>query len=120
MSKKKTNHFLAMWDVYGLECLLDVGKLKAEHEEWEKKNIWATLKEEEFRDIEPKLPLQHMILRAKVNSQRCYEIYEFTTELSYDDFKLSFNLNPQHTVDMIREYGYKIYSDRTEKKQVIV
>jgi hypothetical protein len=108
-----------MWDMYGLECLLDVGKLKAEHEAWEKKTLWAILKEEQSKDIEPKIPLQYMIMRAKVNSQRCYEIYEFTSTLSYDDVKLSFEIQPQDVVDFIRKHGYKVYSDRSEKKQVI-
>lgn len=117
--KKKLNHFLAVWDMYGLECLLDVGKLKDEHIEWEKKKIWAELKEDQFKDIEPKLPLQFMIMRARVNSQRQYEIYEFTSEIPYDDVKSLFETDPQTIVDSIRRVGYKVYSDRTEKKQVI-
>lgn len=108
-----------MWDMYGLECLLDIGKLQAEHEEWEKKTMWATLKGEQFKDIEPKFPLQYMIMRARMNTQRCYEIYEFMSELPYDDVKLSFEIHPQDIVDFIRKYGHKIYSDRSEKKQVI-
>ena len=118
--KKKVNHFIAMWDMYGLEALLDVGAIKQEHEEWEKKQVIAILKEDNFRDIEPKLPLQFMILRARFNSQRQYEIYEFNSELSYDDVKQLFKTNPQLIVDTIRNIGYKVYSDRTEKKQVIV
>jgi len=106
--------------MYGLECLLDVDKLKKEHEDWEKKKIWATLKEEHLEESEPKLPVQHMILRAKVNSQRQYEIYEFNSTLSYEDLRLSFEIQPQDVVDFIRKHGYKIYSDRTEKKQVIL
>jgi len=118
--KQKSKHYLAVWDMYGLECLLDVDKLKKEHEDWEKKKIWATLKEEHLEESEPKLPVQHMILRAKVNSQRQYEIYEFNSTLSYEDLRLSFEIQPQDVVDFIRKHGYKIYSDRTEKKQVIL
>lgn len=105
--------------MYGLECLLDIDKLKQEHIEWEKKKIWAELKEDQFHDAEPRLPLQYMILRAKTNTQRQYEIYEFLSTLSYEDLKLSFSIQPQDTVDFIRKHGYKIYSDRTEKKQLI-
>ena len=105
--------------MYGLECLLDVGKLKAEHEEWEKKQIVAILKEDQFRDIEPKLPLQYMLMRARANTQRQYEIYEFSSEISYDEVKKMFDTDPQTIVNAIRNVGYKVYSDRSEKKQVI-
>lgn len=118
--KKQSSHYLAVWDMYGLECLLDIDKIKQEHEVWEKKKIWATLKEQPFNEQEPRLPVQYMILRARTNSQRQYEIYEFNSTLSYEDLKLSFEIQPQDVVDFIRKHGYKIYSDRTEKKQVIV
>lgn len=118
--KKQSRHYLAVWDMYGLECLIDIDQHKKEHEEWEKKQIVAILKEDNFRDIEPKLPLQYMIMRAKFNPQRQYEIYEFNSTMNYDDLKLSFEIQPQEVVDFIRKHGYKIYSDRTEKKQVIV
>ena len=118
-SKKKTKHFLAMWDIYGLECLLDIGALKDEYDAWEKKKIWAELKEEQFQDIMPRLPLQQMILRARMNTQRQYEIYEFTSQIPYDDVKEMFKTDPQLIVDTIRKIGYKVYSDRTERKQVI-
>ena len=36
-SKKNARHFIAMWDRKGLECIFDLTKLKAEHDEWEKK-----------------------------------------------------------------------------------
>lgn len=109
-----------MWDCNGLEVLLDIGKLKAEHDDWEKKQIVAILKEDNFRDVEPKLPLQYMIMRARFNPQRHYEIYEFSSAISYDEMKSMFETSPQTIVDAIRNVGYKVYSDRAEKKQVIV
>lgn len=108
-----------MWDIYGLEALLDIGALKEEHEEWEKKKMMAILKEDQFHDIEPRYPLPMMILRARVNTQRQYEIYEFSIDLDYDSVKDMFKVDPQHIVDLIREHGYKVYSDRTERKQLI-
>lgn len=117
--KKNVNHFLAMWDIYGLEALLDIGTMKKEYEEWEKKKVWAELKEEQFRDIMPRNPLPMMVLRARTNTQRQYEIYEFNSELPYDDVKVTFKTDPQSIVDFIRKYGYKVYSDRTERKQII-
>ena len=66
-----------MWDMLGLECLYDVDLHMNRNNEWDKKKIVSILKEEKLPEKPPQIPLQHMILRAKVNSQRCYEIYEF-------------------------------------------
>jgi hypothetical protein len=103
--------YLAMWDMYGLECLIDTGLLHKQY-------VWSILKEEDS----PQVPnLQMMILRAKMNSQRCYEIYSFNADddLTEDAIKLGFEINPQGIVDFIRTNGNKIFSDRTEKKAVI-
>jgi hypothetical protein len=35
-SKKKTTRFVAMWDMTGLESLINVTKIEKEHEQWEK------------------------------------------------------------------------------------
>ena len=103
--------YLAMWDMYGLECLFDTG-------EWSKQYMWSILKEED-RPHGPNL--QMMILRAKMNSQRCYEIYSFNAEddLTEEMIKIAFETAPQGIVDFIRTNGNKIFSDRTEKKAVI-
>ena len=103
--------YLAMWDMYGLECLFDTG-------EWQKQYMWSVLTEKP----KPTAPnLQMMILRAKMNSQRCYEIYSFNAddELTEDAIKSAFKTSPQGIVEFIRANGNKIFSDRTEKKAVI-
>ena len=105
--------WVAMWDMYGLECLINVT-------EWEHKRTIAILKEEKFTGY-PNLNM--MILRARVNSQRHYEIYSFqTNDLSKEDIISQFKDNPQFIVDLIRSKGEKIYSDRStqDHKQVIV
>jgi hypothetical protein len=79
--KNKTKHYLAMWDMQGLECLYDVDLYMNRNNEWDKKKIVSILKEEKLPEKPPQIPLQHMILRARVNSQRCYEIYEFNSTL---------------------------------------
>jgi hypothetical protein len=119
-SKKNARHFIAMWDRKGLECIFDLTKLKAEHEEWEKKVMWGTLQGEKFQDIEPSIPLNMMILRARVNSQREYEIYEFTSYLDMDELKREFKLDPQPLVDWIRKNGYKVYSDYVKPERHVI
>jgi len=114
-SRKQTNKpitWLAMWDMYGLECLINVT-------EWEHKRTMAILKEEKLTGYPN---LQMLILRARYNSQRHYEIYSFTsTDLSREDIERQFKTNPQFMADLIRSKGEQIYSDRAPThKQVIV
>lgn len=108
-----TDTYLAMWDMYGLECLFNVT-------EWHKQTTWSILTEKN----QPHAPnIQHMLLRAKFNNQRCYEIYSFRADegVSEDAIRELFKTNPQYIVDLIRKQGEKIYSDRSEtNKQVIV
>lgn len=110
--RKKINHFIAVWDMTGLECLFDVSQAIKEYEDWEKAKTVAILKEEKTPPKPRGIPLEMMLLRARVNTQRKYEIYEFTSELSYKEVVNIFEEDPQVIVESIREIGHKIYSDR--------
>jgi hypothetical protein len=107
------NTFLVMWDMYGLECLFNVT-------DWHKQTTWSILTDKEA----PQGPnISMMTLRARMNSQRCYEIYSFHADkgVSEEWIRQAFKDNPQGIVDLIRNQGDKIYSDRSEtSKQVIV
>ena len=119
--KKKAKHYLAMWDMQGLECLFDVDYFMGRYNEWEKQKVVSILKEERIPDQPIGIPLQMLILRARTNSQRAYEIYEFNSTLKYDELKEAFNDNPQPIVEWIRENGKKVYSDyvKREKKFIV-
>jgi len=119
-SKKKTTRFVAMWDMTGLECLINVTQIEKEHEDWEKENIFRILKDQDKTLKPAHVPLEMMILRAKVNSQRHYEIYAFDSELSEQDIRETFEDSPQVIVDAIRNIGHKFYSDRADKKQQVI
>ena len=119
-SKKKTTRFVAMWDMHGLESLINVSKIEKEHEQWEKENIFRVLKEDNTTLKPAHVPLNQMILRAKFNSQRHYEIYTFDSELSEQDIIETFENSPQVIADAIRNVGHKFYSDRATKSAVIV
>ena len=120
-SKKKTTRFVAMWDMTGLEALINVTKIEKEHEQWEKENIFRILKEQDPAPRPNHVPLEMMILRARANSQRHYEIYAFDSELSEQDIRETFEDSPQVIVDAIRRIGHEFYSDRVvERLQVIV
>jgi hypothetical protein len=64
--------------------------------------------------------LNMMMLRAKFNSQRSYEIYIFESEdMDYDLIKDMFDNEPQSMVNAIRKNGRKLYSDYSKKEKVI-
>lgn len=109
-----------MWDMYGLECLFDVDEAMADLEQWEKEKVVSILKEETHPPKPSGIPINLLILRAKVNSQRQYEIYEFISSMTEKEIRNTFNTDPQIIVDWIRKNGYKVYSDYvSDLKQVI-
>jgi hypothetical protein len=116
-SQNKTYHFLAMWCNEGLECIFDVATAKKQIENWEKEILFSILKEEHHRAKPKPIPLNQMIIRASMNSQRVYEIYEFNSTFAVDEVKHLFETEPQIIVEWIRENGYKVYSDYSNKQQ---
>lgn len=101
--------FLVSWDIYGLESIVNISK-------GERDAICSALKGE---PIEWKNPIQTLILRARYNMQRHYEIYYFESEIDEQEIVSLFKSEPQLMADTIRRIGHKIYSDRKEKKAVI-
>ena len=118
--KNKAKHYLAMWDMQGLECLFDVDLHMNKYNEWEKQKVVSILKEEQV-PIQPQgIPLQMLILRARANSQRTYEIYEFNSTVKYDELKEVFNDDPQPVVEWIRENGKQVYSDYVKQNRKMI
>lgn len=102
--------FIAMWDCDGLEFLHDITDMEGEA-------MMSGLKGETY-----KMPFDvgMMIMRARYNNQRSYEIYTFTTDdVDYRSVKDMFEYSPQTIVDAIRKNGNKIYSDYSKKEKVI-
>ena len=120
-NKKSVKNFLAMWDNQGLECIFDIDQELTEQQEWEKLQVWDTLQGIKRPARNSKIPLKQMILRAKANSQRHYEIYQFAAEgLDIEDIKSVFEDDPQFIVDLIRKNGKKIFSERFEIKEAAI
>lgn len=111
----KTKHFLAMWCCEGLESLFDLHEAKQIMDNYEKEKVINILKEEPPPRKPNPIPLNMMLLRARVNSQRSYEIYEFSSSMSQKEIKQIFVDDPQIIVDWIRKNGYKVYSDYSPK-----
>jgi hypothetical protein len=103
-SQNNSHTYLAMWDCNGLEILIDVTEQQINQ-------VLNALADKE----QQRLPIRAMLLRARFNSQRNYEIYTFDSELSYWDIIAMFKENPQVIVNTVREVGNKIYSDRVKQ-----
>ena len=119
--KKKGNSFLVVWDMLGLESIFSIDDAMAEVENYEKDKVWKTLKEEPIGKKPNPIPLQLLIMRARYNSQRSYEIYSFNTTMSEREIRKIFAEDPQPIVEWIRENGNKIYSDyvKQDKKFIV-
>lgn len=110
-NQKLPHVFLFMWDMYGLEFCQDITVV-------EKRNMIASLRGDK---LEQPFNLNALLLRAKFNSQRNYEVYTMTVEqgITEEEVKQWFNNNPQEAVDQIRDRGRAIYRSGSEKEQVI-
>ena len=120
-SRKKTNSFLVVWDMLGLESIFSVDDAMNEIENYEKDKVWKTLKDEPIGRKPNPIPLQMLIMRARYNSQRSYEIYTFSTDMTMKQIREVFEVTPQPIVEWIRENGNKIYSDyvKQERKMIV-
>ena len=74
--------------------------------------MWSTLKGEKPSARIPNLNM--LILRARANPQRNYEIYTVQVEadVSLKDIQAMFKDSPQDIVDLVRARGHRLYSDR--------
>lgn len=108
-SENPVDTYIVMWDMYGLESIVNVS-------EAERNQLCQILKGDpaEFRN-----PLKYMILRAKFNSQRCYEIYSVQSSMTQHELVEIFKSTPQIAAETVRKLGNKIYSDRAERQPVI-
>lgn len=108
-SQNKGDKFLVMWDMYGLECLINISDA-------ERKTLVEVLAGEK---LSWRNPIQHMLLRAHANMQRCYEIYLFESTVDEVFLREVFSDDPQLIVELIREKGTQIYSGRNTRKALI-
>jgi hypothetical protein len=100
-----------MWDMYGLEFCQDVTKV-------ENRNMMKALKNEK---LERPFNLNALLLRARFNTQRNYEIYTMTVEQGIEEQDVIdwFKSNPQEAVNQIRARGRKLYGEGNRSEVVI-
>ena len=107
-------HYLAYWCNEGLESITDVTK----YSKWKQQQLVDILagKEEEPNPINQIINI--MIIRARINTHRRYELYIFNSELEKEDIEAAFEEMPQQLADNIRAIGRKIFSDRVEVSNI--
>jgi hypothetical protein len=125
---EKNNCYLLSWDMYGLEAVIDVTEWERRHEQAEKERVWGVLGSEGLEDpgnqVERNLNqiVTAILMRARVNSQRHYEVYTVQTDsgISADDMKRMFEDNPQIMADLVRERGKKLWGDRISAEKIVI
>lgn len=114
-------YFLLMWDCNGLECLQDITEYHPD--QWDRDQLLEVIKGRKYRAAPIHQQIHHMIMRARFNPQRHYEIYVQQTDdgITAEEFAAVFNANPQHWADWIRRHhSVKLWDDRAKIKPAIV
>lgn len=110
--------YILSWDCHGLEACINISDI-------DKENMWAALKETDpdsnkGRTVTISSIVNAIILRARYNSQRHYEIYAIDTDdnITAQDLRDGFEDQPQAMADLIRARGRKLYSDRVKEDKI--
>lgn len=126
--KKHNKLFLLSWDMYGLESILDLTTLENLHKEEEQFRMLKILSDPEAKDpgnstgAALNRTVQSLLLRARVNSQRHYEVYTIQVgpSVTEQQIKDMFADTPQQAADLVRERGNRLYSNRQDVAKVVI
>ena len=110
------NAFIFSWDQTGIESIVPI----TQYEFHEQENTMRLLREQKSINNPLNNIVRGLLLRAKFNSQRHYEIYavDCTEEMDEVFWREQWEEYPQATAELIRERGHKLYSDRAETHKV--
>ena len=106
--------FILSWDQQGLESCINV----TEHE-----------MDRTFAVLSDQVPagnvnaiINAILLRARYNSQRHYEVYaiEAAEGITQDDLAEMFEQDPQGSAELIRARGRCLHSDRNVKNKILI
>jgi len=125
---KQNRLFLLSWDIHGLESLIDLTTLESLRVQEEQMRLLAILSHPEAKDPGDRTgaalnrTIQCILLRARVNSQRFYEVYTIQVDPSITEQHMwqLFNDSPQQAADLIRERGNKLFSNRLPKNSMVI
>lgn len=111
------NAYIFSWDQLGIEAIIPI----SQYELLDKQNLINILSEKPVERNPLNGIMRSLLLRARFNPQRHYEIYAVDCSEDMDEkfWREQWEEYPQETAELIRERGHKIYCDRASKKPVI-
>jgi len=114
-------YWLVSWDCLGVEHLEEI----TEHhpDRWARDHLFDSIKDSKVVAKKMSIPLGALLLRARYNSHRHYEIYVFTSEDSIDaeGIKSWFDTDAQGFADWVRKnHSVRLWDDRQKSNAVIV
>ena len=110
------NAFIFSWDNLGIESIIPI----TQYEHIEQQNLIRILSEKPTLKNPLDGIVRSLLLRARYNPQRHYEIYaiDCTKEMDEKFWHKQWEEYPQATAELIRERGHKLYSDRVETDRI--
>jgi hypothetical protein len=111
-----TNAYIFSWDNLGIESIVPI----TQYEHHDKQNLIRILSEKNSEPNPLNNILRMMLMRARFNTQRHYEIYAIDCDSSMDEqfWRDQWEEFPQQTAELIRDRGHKIYSDRLRPGEI--
>ena len=123
----KQNLFILSWDNTGLEACVDITDDRDRSDNFEQEKIFELICDPHTFPENTHLKkvnrlVSMMMMRARANPQRHYEIYTITTieDITAKDLRELFANSPQSAAELIRDRGTKLYSDRASQKQIVI
>jgi len=111
-----SNTFIFSWDQIGIESIISI----SEYENLEQENLLRLIGGQDPVRNPLNNIVQGLLLRARYNTHRHYEIYSVACDTGLDEkfWREQWSNYPQETADLIRERGHKLYSDRAKKDSI--
>jgi len=110
------NAFIFSWDQLGIESIIPI----TQYEFHDQENTMRLLRDQKRIRNPLDSIVKSLLLRARFNPQRHYEIYaiDCTKEMDEEFWQEQWEEYPQETAELIRARGHKLYSDRANTNQV--
>lgn len=108
------NYFLIVWDEFGLENIVDI----TEYEPWAGAEALRELAGQKKKGSPADTILSGMLLRARFNGHRSYEIYGLRTSVEKESLEQMFCEQPQVAANLIRSRGVSFLRRGSTPKQI--
>ena len=112
------NAFIFSWDQLGIESIRPI----TQYEYHEQENTMRLLREQPRIRNPLDGVVRNLLMRARFNPQRHYEIYAVDCTEGMDEkfWREQWDEYPQETAELIRDRGHKLYSDRATNEDRIL